>query len=145
MPVVHRLSSASPHQVWAVLADGWLIAGWVVGASRIRAVDQGWPGAGARIHHSVGSWPLLLDDTTSVVSADRPRELVLQARGWPAGEARVTLTLEPDGGGTRLCMAETVTHGLGRWVPGPLEWLGVAPRNVECLQRLALLAEGRGR
>ena len=29
--------------VWAVLADGWSYAGWVVGASHIRDVDTGWP------------------------------------------------------------------------------------------------------
>lgn len=145
MPTVHRSTTASPEQVWDVLADGWSFAGWVVGASRIREVDRGWPSAGTRIHHSVGSWPLVLDDTTSVVSAEPGRQLVLQARGWPAGEARVELVLEPEGDGCRLTMAEQLVRGPARLVPGPLQWLGIAPRNAECLHRLTLLVEGRSR
>jgi uncharacterized protein YndB with AHSA1/START domain len=145
VPSVHRTTPAAPAAVWAVLADGWSLAGWVVGSSRIREVDAGWPAAGTRAHHSVGAWPLLLDDSTSVVSAVPERELVLQARGWPAGEARVTLRLRREGGGTRLDMTEVVTHGPGRLVPGPLQALAVAPRNAECLRRLVLLVEGRSR
>lgn len=145
MPSVSRTTTSAPSDVWAVLADGWSLAGWVVGASRIREVEPGWPAAGTRVHHSVGAWPLVVDDTTSVVSTVPERELVLQARGWPAGEARVTLRLRPDGTGTRLSMDEVATHGLGRLVPGPVQWIGVAPRNAECLRRLVLLVEGRAR
>ena len=145
MPSVSRTTTAAPPDVWAVLADGWSLAGWVVGASRIREVEPGWPAAGTRVHHSVGSWPLVIDDTTSVVSADPGRELVLQARGRPAGEARVTLRLRPDGGGTLLSMDEVAVRGLGRFVPAPVQWLGIVPRNTECLRRLVLLVEGRSR
>ncbi len=63
---VQRMVSAPPEAVWEVLADGWVYTGWVVGASRMRAVDPAWPVPDARLHHSVGGWPLLLDDTTSV-------------------------------------------------------------------------------
>src|ERR1043165_7866722 len=58
-----RLVDATPDQVWSVLADGWLYPLWVVGASRMREVDDEWPEPGARLHHSVGTWPLLIDDT----------------------------------------------------------------------------------
>jgi hypothetical protein len=34
-----RASACSPQAVFEVLADGWLYPGWVVGASRMRAVD----------------------------------------------------------------------------------------------------------
>jgi uncharacterized protein YndB with AHSA1/START domain len=54
---ISRPIEATPEQVWAVLGDGWLYAGWVVGASRIREVDPGWPAKGSRIAHSVGSCP----------------------------------------------------------------------------------------
>lgn len=145
MATVHRSTTARPDEVWEVLADGWSFASWVVGASRIREVDLGWPAEGTRIHHSVGAWPLMLDDTTAVLSADPGRELVLQARGWPAGEARVELHLAAEGTGCRLTMGEVMVRGPGRFVPGPLQWLGIAPRNTECLRRLALLVEGRSR
>jgi hypothetical protein len=142
---VQRSTTATPSQVWDVLADGWSFAGWVVGASRIRAVDLGWPSAGTRIHHSVGAWPLVVDDTTEVVRAVAGRELELQARGWPVGEARVAVRIEPAVQGCRITMDEDATHGPGRFAPRPLRWLAIAPRNTECLRRLVLLAEGRAR
>ena len=36
---VTRDTSATPEQVWAVIADGWTYSQWVVGNSRMRAVD----------------------------------------------------------------------------------------------------------
>jgi Polyketide cyclase / dehydrase and lipid transport len=132
-------------EVWSVLADGFTYASWVVGASRVRAVDAGWPGVGSRIHHSVGSWPLLLDDVTEVLGCDPGRLLELQAKGWPAGEARVELELAPSDeagpGGCRIEMREDVTHGPARLVPAPVRQVAIAPRNEESLQRLAYLAE----
>ena len=97
---VEHTTTASRDAVWSVLADGWTYAAWVVGTSRIRDVDPSWPAVGARIHHSVGAWPLLLDDQTEVIDADPGRLLVLRAKGWPAGEAMVQLELHhADSGG----------------------------------------------
>jgi hypothetical protein len=134
-------TGATPAEVWAVLADGWSYAGWVVGASRIRSVEQGWPAVGSRIHHSAGSWPLLLNDQTRVLDSQPDRRLVLQAAGWPFGEATVDLRLEPTVQGCRIVMREDVTKGPGRVVPKPLRQLALKPRNRESLRRLALLAE----
>ena len=44
-------------RVFAVLSNGWLYPSWVVGASRIRAVEAAWPAEGAKIHHSFGIYP----------------------------------------------------------------------------------------
>ena len=142
---VERLTSASPQDVWNVLCDGWLYSGWVVGASRMRDVDAQWPAVGAQLHHSVGGWPLLLDDTTSVLEVIPQQRLVLQARTWPAAEARVELELTPRDTGTLLTMAEDVSSGPAKLVPKPLRWAAIKPRNVESLRRLTLLAEGRSR
>lgn len=138
-----RLTKTTPEQVWEVLADGWLYPLWVVGASRMRAVDEGWPAVGTRLHHSVGVWPLLIDDATVAEEVETGRRLQLKARGWPMGEARVVLTLEPEGTGTRLVIEEDAVAGPGRLAPPPVRGLGIAWRNVETLRRLALLAEGR--
>ncbi|MEO6879806.1 MAG: SRPBCC family protein [Mycobacteriaceae bacterium] len=143
MPHVFRDSTATPQQVWDVLADGWLFSSWVVGASRIRAVDATWPQPGARIHHSVGAWPALMNDSTHVTAAEPGLRLVLQARGWPVGEATVEITVAPTTTGSRITLDETGSAGVGRWMPSALEWVVVAPRNRESLKRLALLAEGR--
>lgn len=134
---------APPEAVWAVLADGWLFASWVVGASRVRHVDASWPAPGAEIHHSFGVWPAVLDDTTTVLSAEPARELVLRPKGWPVGEATVRLRLAADGTGTSVTMEEDATAGPGRVVPPPVRRLALTPRNVESLRRLALIAEGR--
>ena len=64
---VNRRAQAAPDRVWAVLADGCSYVSWVVGASRMRAVDERWPAQGATLHDSVGLWPALLNDETQVL------------------------------------------------------------------------------
>ncbi|UUV30920.1 SRPBCC family protein [Amycolatopsis roodepoortensis] len=135
---------ASPERVFEVLADGWTYAAWVVGASHIRDVDAGWPARGTRIHHCVGSWPLLLDDVTKVHVADPPRLLELDARAWPFGTARIRLELrETAPGTTEILMSEQATRGPGRLLPEAAQALFLVPRNRESLRRLADLAKGR--
>lgn len=127
-----------------MLADGWTYASWVVGASRMRAVDEDWPAEGSELQHSVGTWPLLIDDSTTVRSAVPPTELVLQARGWPLGEARVELLLAPaEHGGCLMTMREDASQGGGQYVPRPIRVAAITPRNQESLRRLAYLAERR--
>jgi uncharacterized protein YndB with AHSA1/START domain len=142
---VARRIAATPDEVFAQLADGWIYAAWVVGASHIRDVEQGWPAIGTRIHHQVGPWPVTLDDSTQVIDVVAGSRLVLQARAWPAGEARVELTIEREDGGSLVTMSEAPTRGIGRWLDNPLQRLVLRRRNVESLARLASLAERRSR
>ena len=117
-----------------------------MGASRIREVDHGWPQIGSRIHHSVGLWPALIDDTTQVLACREGMELALKARAWPAGEAQVRITLTTERADhTSVSMAEDATGGPGRLMPRALRQALIGPRNVETLRRLALSAEGRYR
>jgi hypothetical protein len=143
MAITTRTLSCSPEAVFDVLADGWLYPSWVVGASRIRDVEPGWPMAGARIHHSFGVWPALIDDTTSVLDWDPPRRAVLKARGWPVGTAKVVIEVEPTVGGCEVRIAEDALEGPGRLVPKPMRDALIGVRNVETLRRLEYLAEGR--
>jgi len=144
--VVTRTVNAPAEAVWGVLADGWMYGMWVVGASRIREVEPSWPQQGSRIHHSVGLWPLLIDDHTEVLSATAGRELLLKARGWPAGEAQVRLTIEPARSQhSTIRIAEDVTAGPGLLVPRPARQQVIKARNIETLRRLAFIAEGRYR
>ncbi len=140
-----RLIKASVDEVWKVLSDGWLYPVFVVGATRMREVDDHWPAIGAELHHSVGVWPATLDDTTSVVDAEPPTMLRLRARAWPGGEAEVVFHLYPRGPETEVVIEEDAVSGPGRLVPKlfrdpPLTW-----RNVETLRRLAFIAENRFR
>lgn len=132
-----------PAAVWAVLSDGWLYPLWVVGATHMRDVDDTWPAVGSRLHHSVGPWPLQLSDTTVVRDAEPGRMLALEARAWPAGTARVTITLEPTAQGCRVRMAEEAASGLGWFVPSVVQAPFVMTRNREALGRLADIARRR--
>lgn len=143
MVTTSRTITTTPDEVWKVLADGWLYPLWVVGASRIREVDDTWPAQGSRIHHSVGLWPALIDDNTEVTHAVPGSELRLRARGWPVGEADVRIRLSPSGPATEVSIDEDVVAGPGRLVPPPLRGLTLRWRNVETLRRLAYLAERR--
>jgi hypothetical protein len=143
MSTERRHCDAPASAVWEVLADPWLFASWVVGASRIRDVTGPWPAEDALIHHSVGIWPLLLDDTTSVVSSVPGSLLVLRARGRPLGEARVELRLEDEPGGCTIVMTERAVSGLGTLLPRPVHDAAIGVRNREALRRLALIAQGR--
>ena len=141
---VKRDTTATREQVWAVIADGWTYAQWVVGNSRIRAVDQDWPAVGSTIRHSIGVWPLLLDDLTVVEDCQPLEQLVLLAKGRPFGKARITLRLfDIDGGGCRLEMAEVPVGAPMGWVPKRLALTAAIPRNRECTWRLTALAERR--
>lgn len=135
--------SVPPEKVWEVLADGWLFPLWVVGATRMRDVDRGWPAVGTRLHHSVGVWPLVIDDTTTSLACEPGRLLALQARAWPAGEARVVIRLTPMAEGTEITIEEDADSGPAVLVPRPVRSAMLTWRNTEALRRLAALAEGR--
>lgn len=136
-----RETTASCEDVWRVLADGWTYATWVVGASRIRAVDNTWPAPGSTIHHSVGTWPAVLSDVTRSVGIHAEREIRLEARALPFGKASVTVRLHPIATG---CHIEIIEHAITApfaLVPNRIQHLLAHPRNAEALRRLALLAE----
>jgi len=139
-----RRMQCSPDAVFQVLADGWVYPSWVVGASRMRDVDATWPQHGARLHHSVGVWPALLNDTTSSVRWDPPHQMVMTARGWPIGEARVTIDVKPSGDGCLVRIQEEALNGPATLIPSALADAVLRWRNAETLHRLAYLAEGLG-
>ncbi|WP_246231188.1 SRPBCC family protein [Mycolicibacterium sediminis] len=123
------------------MADGWTYTQWVVGNSRMRAVDPDWPAVGSTIHHSVGVWPLLLNDETVVDECVPQRRLVLIAKGRPFGKARITLQLFDVPTGCRIEMAEVPVGAPMGWVPERAALLAAMPRNRECTWRLAAIAE----
>jgi uncharacterized protein YndB with AHSA1/START domain len=143
MSTTSRTIAATPEKVWAVLADGWLYPVFVVGASRMRDVDANWPQVGSKLHHSVGSWPALINDNSEVLEVEEGKRLRLQVRAWPAGEGTVEFQLEPAGEGTLVTIVEDASKGPALLIPKPardaqLEW-----RNSETLLRLAYIAERR--
>ncbi|UKA53323.1 SRPBCC family protein [Arthrobacter sp. FW305-BF8] len=142
MSTVTQVFNSPASAVWKVIADGWLYSGWVVGASRIRDVDARWPEVGALLHHSVGAWPLLINDSTKVTAVEPERRLELIARGWPVGEAKVVITLEDLGEQCRVTIIEDAVRGPGLAVPKALRDPVITVRNRETLNRLELMAAG---
>lgn len=142
MSINVRRLRCDPEDVFRVIADGWLFPAWVVGASRMRDVDERWPAPGSRLHHSFGVWPALIDDVTVVEHLDAPRRVVLRPSGWPLGEACVTIDVKPSGDGCVVRLEERAIAGPGRLVPRPVMDLLLYHRNRETLHRLAYLAEG---
>ena len=140
-----RAFSCSPAAVFEVLADGWLYPTWVVGASRMRDVDAAWPASGAKLAHSVGAWPALIDDETVSVEWNPPHRSVVRAKGWPIGEAIVTIDVRAKGSGCLVRIQEEPAEGPGAWVPRFLTDPILYLRNRETLRRLAFVAEGRER
>jgi uncharacterized protein YndB with AHSA1/START domain len=143
MAATSMVIGASPERVFAVLADGWSYASWVVGASHIRAVDEDWPAVGARLHHQVGPWPLHIKDQTVVSAVVPERLLELHARAWPLGEATIALELEPLDASTRVTLSYDLTAGVGRFVPKSVQSVTLRPRSSEMLHRLSDIAERR--
>ena len=138
-----RILDCDVDAVWEVLSDGWLYPLFVVGASRMREVDAAWPAPGSQLHHSVGTWPALIDDATEVLESEPRRMLRLKARAWPSGAAEVVFTLRPDGDRTEVVIEEDAVEGPALLIPPPLRQPLLKWRNTETLRRLALVAERR--
>jgi uncharacterized protein YndB with AHSA1/START domain len=133
-----------PEDVFAVLADGWRYADWVVGAKRVRAVDDTWPEPGSRFHHEVGVGPLSIRDSSKLLAIEPPRQVVLEVRAWPAGKARVTVTVSPNDGGSEVLLEEVPTGGPAKTIDSwPLRRLTML-RNVESLKRLRRVVDAPG-
>jgi uncharacterized protein YndB with AHSA1/START domain len=137
------LIRASIDDVFAVLTDGWTYSAWVVGASRVRAVEKNWPQPGSSIHHSVGVWPLVIDDASTVEEYEPRRFLRLKVRAWPTGEGRVEFEAKDQAGQCHLTMREHAVKGPAALIPQAVIDPILSVRNTETLRRLRLLAEGR--
>lgn len=138
----HRLIRCCPGDVFDVLADGYLLPGWIHEGSSIRCVDQAWPSPGSKSRHSSRVGPIVINDTTSIVEWDPPRRMMLSIRGRLVG-AVVTLDVELGANGCLAHLSETVVQGPALLVPETLRRAGLHLQNGERLHRLARLAETR--
>ena len=119
------------------MADGWTYSQWVVGNSRMRAVDPQLARTG--LHHLPFDRCLArgrLDDQTVVEKSVPLDELVLHAKGRPFGGARVILRLSDIPDGCRVEMEEYPVSGPAAILPNRLSDMAAWPRNRETLWRL---------
>jgi uncharacterized protein YndB with AHSA1/START domain len=131
---------ATPEEVFAVLADPATYPDWLVGARRIRAIDEDWPAVGSSFQHTIGWGPARLQGSTSVRRCTPPTELVLGAGMGPLGEATVRFELTASSGGTVVELHELPARGPARWagrVLGPVVRLGLWGRNAASLGALS--------
>jgi uncharacterized protein YndB with AHSA1/START domain len=129
---------APPEAVFEVLADPRLYGNWVVGASTTYGVDGTWPEPGSVLHHAQ---MLVIRDTTEVLECQPAHRLRLEARARPLLIAHVTVTLEPDAGGTRVILDESVVGGLAAALPRVANDAVVRLRNAESVRRIKRLTE----
>jgi uncharacterized protein YndB with AHSA1/START domain len=105
---------ATRDQVFDVLLDPYNFPKWVVGAKRIRGVDDDWPRPGSAFYHASGAGgEVTVKDKTELVTMNRPQSLVLQAYLRPLGIVRIRLYLDHGSSleSTRLTMEEAPAPG----------------------------------
>jgi len=85
-----------------------------------------------------GNW-VVGASTTRAVDGDWPA--VLEARARPLVVAHVSVTLEPEDGGTRVVLEEWPTGGLAAAVPRLVTDAVIRVRNAESIRRIKRLTE----
>lgn len=132
---------APPEAIWRYIGDAHTYPEWVVGAAESRKVDSDYPRPGATLHHTQGLPKVGLKDTSTVVSADPPRDLELEVRIRPFAVNGVRFILEPHNGRTHVTMLEWPKRGPLARLLGPLMLPALRLRNAETLRRLKNLSE----
>jgi uncharacterized protein YndB with AHSA1/START domain len=142
MTTVETTIAAPRADVWEALVDVRTYPTWLLGARRIRSVDDAWPAPGSAFHHVVGVGPITIADATRSVAVDPERRLELVVRARPAIEATVVFELTDVADGTRVAMEEHPIglHRLLAPVAAPL----AQARNRASLERLEDRVRERG-
>lgn len=144
MPAENELfMEASAESIFEVLLDARAYPEWIVGCKEIREVEESWPAPGSRFHHRVGVGPLTVDDSTKLVSADPPHQLVLEAQVGPVGAAMVVFDISPEKNGSQVKITEQPVSGPAAALESPVQDNVLGFRNVETLRRLGDLVAKR--
>jgi len=142
--VTRRHLNAPAEQVFDVLLDPTAYVEWVVGAHKLRAIDDDWPAPGSAFHHQLAKSSGGVKDKTVLVSFDRPKSIVLKAYARPAGIADVAIQVMPANGGCIVTIEEKLAAESGRSALNPVLRPLLHLRNVESLRRLETTVAERG-
>lgn len=135
MTTVSATIEAPLADVWDALVDVRTYPTWLIGATKIRSVDDGWPAPGTAFHHEVGfGGPFTIADRTRCDAVEPQHLLQLDVRAWPLVHGKVTFTLTPSNGGTQIDLEEHPI-GIHRLLTPVLAPLAQA-RNRASLERL---------
>lgn len=130
-----------PERVWEVLEDATAYSRWVVGTLWSGDPDDAWPGPRGTFRFDAGWGPLRTRGTTTVLAAEPPRVLVLQAELPRAGIINVELNLARAGEGTHVELREHAVSGIARRLQTPISDTATFARNAFALNRLRDLVE----
>lgn len=136
----HRVD-APRDEVFNMLADPRTYPDWLVGAQRIRDVDDEFPEAGAKFEHSVGpSEGTTVDDDTEVIESQGHRHLVMEVHVGPL-KGEVEFDLKKRGDATEVIMRERPTGAALLITPliRPL----LALRNQRSMRQFAQMVQER--
>lgn len=140
----HVRSSLPPEKVFEHITNPWEYPKWLLGASTMRAVDDGWPAVGTNFHHRVGVGPIKVNDRSQVLEVEENRRLVLLVKARPLFQGKVTFTIEPDGDGSILTIEEVPAFP-GAELVKPVIDPPTHARNKKSLENLAnLMHRGDG-
>lgn len=137
---IHQRIDAPREKVFNLLADPTTYPDWLVGAQRIRSVDDQFPDPGAKFEHSVGpTKQTTVDDETAVVESHGHRQLILEVHVGPLrGEVEFDLRKRGNDA-TDVVMRERPT-GPGLLLT-PLLRPALALRNQRSMRQLAQIAQ----
>jgi hypothetical protein len=122
--------------VWDVLIDPHTYPDWLIGAARIRDVDEAWPSVGSRFRHRVGIGWLSIPDHSEVLEIDPGRLLRLEVEARPLIAGVVTFVLVSDATGTAVAIEEEpLLRTIGN-VVRPVMDPTIHVRNHRSLRRL---------
>ncbi len=136
-----RAYTATPAEVFAVLADPDSYPDWLIGTSDIRDHDPDWPAVGSKFNHLVGIKPFVLPDSTVVVEVEPDRLLRLHVRARPLVSAVVTFTITGGTDGCVVCIEEEPALRVIGNLVRPLLDPVIHVRNHRSLRRLAQVLE----
>ena len=126
--------------VFATLADPYTYPDWLVGAQRMRAVDDDFPAKGSEFHHSVGVVAeATVDDRSEVLAVDAPHRLEMRVEVGPIKGVVEMLVEEADGGSVVRFRERPAGCAA---ILTPLTRPVLAARNTESLRRLDELLSG---
>jgi uncharacterized protein YndB with AHSA1/START domain len=111
MAFVCRHYDAAPADVFAVLVEPRTYPDWLIGAAKIRDVDENFPSPGSKFHHVVGVRPVAIPDHSEVLDVEPNRSLTLLVKARPlfAGVVVFRITGDDDGEGCILTCEEAPT------------------------------------
>jgi uncharacterized protein YndB with AHSA1/START domain len=143
MAYTSRTLAAPRSAVWGVLIDPRTYPDWLIGAARIRDVDDTWPRPGSQFHHRVGIGWFSIPDHSEVLDIEPGRMLRLLVEARPFIAGIVTFVLVSDSTGTAVAIEEEPRLRTIGNVVRPVMDPTIHHRNHRSLRRLDRIVQER--